>query len=692
MAAMQHTTVCVNKYTLRFQDDDLEASYEAFCHTRKKALWLRSLIPAAIMHLLFAISDSLEHDPLYLQITIPARLFLIVLQIGLHILVKMDLVKTDEPLMFAVAMCNGLTTMLMYALQRSVLHQWDVLFVLFGLSFYTIPKVTPLGFVYTTVGSSITAVVYFYVAVYLRPSALKLEAVLSFLYCAPVIWTFNTISYYSEYNSRERFILRKRLSSERISLAVSRTVTEAHSKALAACPQAAMVDVSGTTLFLGVLLWGAFTLGSFASFPDMFKFVDEATGWAWFSHCAGVTVFLLVTTRRLSMLAIVPCVGALLLWIMSLVMSAPWIIFSAHSVGYSLLAASAMIALGVVGRFVLAWQQLVGFLQRTCFLYPQLQDGLTREFPLLDKIVSEYNAGFEPHILAGRKPPTPRPAAKAATGDATAVDADTDAGGISSVLPSFKDGKCFFCSKNDVVHYVPACGMWGKWAHWRMDSSSMVEQAQKGNAQQLALKPTVTMCTSYYDLQAKAADATERWERTTTIVAELKEQLAAATRDAAAAHTSAARLRHEVAVAEEKHQADVARLAKETAQKLARLQQEANERLHDVKSAAAEDLKQRLAATSTAHRAERDAAAADARAALRQAREKIELLEVGARKDIASYEVQVDVARLQQEAKKANATLPANAPLASLVVEKQSRRMPYARALEIEGLRESVLR
>ncbi|EQC32584.1 hypothetical protein, variant [Saprolegnia diclina VS20] len=686
---MQHTTVCVNKYTLRYQDGDLEQSYQAFCHSRQKALWLRGLIPAAISHLVFAISDSVEHDPLNLQVTIPARLFLVVLQIGLHILVKMDLVKTDERLMFMVAMCNGLSTLLMYALQRSVLHQWDVLFVLFGLSFYTIPKVTPLGFVHTAIGSWTTAVVYFYVAVFLRPSTLQLETVLSFFYCAPVIWIFNTISYYSEYNARERFVLRKRLNSERISLAVSRTLLEANkTRATLSCPQATMtVDMNGTTLFLGVLLWGAFTLGSFASFPDMFKFVDEATGWAWFSHCAGVTVFLVMTTRRLTMLAVVPCIGALLLWVMSLVMSAEWIVFSAHSVGYTLLAASAMIALGVVSRFVLAWRQLVGFLQRTCFLYPQLQDGLNREFPLLEKIVSEYNAGFEPHILASRnavKSPTHThttisPGSEAST---HMVEAETTSGcGISSVLPSFKDGKCFFCSKNDVVHYVPACGMWGKWAHWRMDSNQMVDQAQKGNIQQLSVKPTVSMCTSYYDLQAKAADAVDELGVLTHQLEITKAQLVAATRDTTAAHVSNALLRHALHDASAKHDADVTLLSKEANKKLTLLQQESNERLHEFKAEQArsiDTLKARLAATMAAHDAELEAATSDAKKALRLSCDRIAYLEAR-------------VGQLEVESRTANAMVPALVPShSSLVVEKQSRRMPYARALEIEGLRESV--
>ncbi|RQM21575.1 hypothetical protein B5M09_011382, partial [Aphanomyces astaci] len=47
-----------------------------------------------------------------------------------------------------------------------------------------------------------------------------------------------------------------------------------------------------------------------------------------------------------------------LLWLMSLGLSARWIIFSAHSVGYTLLAASAILTFGVFSTFLQAWHQM----------------------------------------------------------------------------------------------------------------------------------------------------------------------------------------------------------------------------------------------------------------------------------------------------------------------------------------------
>lgn len=76
--ARLHSTVRLNQFTLRFEDAALEDAYQASSHMRKKALWLRSLVPAAASHLLFGLGDSLEHPAANLQVTLPARVFLAV--------------------------------------------------------------------------------------------------------------------------------------------------------------------------------------------------------------------------------------------------------------------------------------------------------------------------------------------------------------------------------------------------------------------------------------------------------------------------------------------------------------------------------------------------------------------------------------------------------------------------------------
>lgn len=78
-----HSTVRLNQFTLRFEDAALEGAYRAALHPRKKALWLRSLVPAAASHVLFGTGDCLEHPVENLLVTLPARLLLVVrLRVG----------------------------------------------------------------------------------------------------------------------------------------------------------------------------------------------------------------------------------------------------------------------------------------------------------------------------------------------------------------------------------------------------------------------------------------------------------------------------------------------------------------------------------------------------------------------------------------------------------------------------------
>lgn len=93
MAAMtpsgrSHSTVRVHPITLQFEDRSLEQAYQASIHHRKKALWLRSLVPAAASHLVFGFGDFVEHPIDNLQVTVPARVFLAMLQTAMFILVR----------------------------------------------------------------------------------------------------------------------------------------------------------------------------------------------------------------------------------------------------------------------------------------------------------------------------------------------------------------------------------------------------------------------------------------------------------------------------------------------------------------------------------------------------------------------------------------------------------------------------
>lgn len=657
--------------------------------------------------------------------------------------------------------------------------------MIFGLSFYTIPKITPLGFISSTGGSWATAVLYTLLAFVVRPPARLAESVVGLLYCAPVIGIFNTIAYYSEYNSRERFVLRRRLSSESISLAVARTNTLALPDRDGTNQFFKMLAHSnGPTFFFGVVLWGAFTLGGWASLPDTLKFVDEETGWAWFSHCAGVTMFLLVMTRQLKWLFVVPVLGSLILWMMSLTMPSEWIIFSAHSVGYGLLLASVVIAMGVFSWFVCAWRELVSFLTRSCFLYPQLQAGLETEYPLLVKIVSEYTAGFDPEILSSRLPATQAIGSVAEVRAALRASADSSdqcashglqisttsprrrhqpvvkakllvnsdalhasrqarattmaptlteyaddvelelmrpealvqshlvldkdapgAGKMVSVLPSFKAGKCFFCSKNDAEHFVPACGMWGKWTHWRMHQQhgSSDASASGAAASSRVAKPIVSMCTSYYDIQSQKRELElelARLDERHALVQKQLEHVRESERETVSANVQ---LHAELRALEDRSALERQRHDAQWQQKTKALLEDANRVAHERKLELKRADAARVALAKELEQAKRQAEEADARAReLEQSHEqqmqRVEALEhelaacrasVGHASGCAEVMAAPAASTAPSARLDAQAAEPTPVASANLQTLQPSKRLPYAQFIEIEGLRES---
>ncbi|GMF24787.1 unnamed protein product [Phytophthora fragariaefolia] len=614
-----------------------------------------------------------------------------------------------------------------------------------------------------------------------------------------MVWVFNTIAYYSEYNSRERFALRRRLRRESITLAVACTSSGGEAllqggeddgwlllQTLSLRGLMAANTNSTASFVVAVILWGAFTLGGWTSLPDTLKFVDEATGWAWFSHCAGVTVFLLVMTRRLRWLLVVPVVGAFLLWVMSLAMPASWIIFSAHSVGYGLLLASVVIAMGVFSWFVCAWRELVSFLTRSCFLYPQLQAGMEREYPLLVRIVSEYTAGFDPEILSARIPTAtaiesmgthvtevavssaqkevplkksstmfsdrekmgkgcldvphkvenakthlsvantrPVVTKKVVSRVAKASDETVDASDrkMVSVLPSFKPGKCFFCSKNDAEHFVPACGMWGKWTHWRMNQQhnmNNVSIAAVSNGTALAKSAvTASMCTSYYDLQNDKSQLEACVQAEEKKNGDLTKRLAASEEREQKLSLETVNLKAELHAMEDKHAMELRRCEMHLQEKIEAVQKEANRVAHERKletrkveltqSAALRkrlEASERVAEEATIRARNTEEEIAAVRASLQQSKKEFTELKSEAdelKRQLSSLELRYQQ-QIQSQSRSSPRFVPLDfsfsstasggssdevSPVASLQTLQPGGRLPYAQSLEIEGLRES---
>ncbi|CEG39827.1 uncharacterized protein PHALS_10061 [Plasmopara halstedii] len=725
-----HSTVRLNHFTLQFEDPALEKVYQAELYPRKKALWLRSLLPAAASQLLFALADGLDFSIENLLISIPTRIFIAMFQVAMYILVRWDLVRAQEQTIVLVSGISGIVTLLLYTLQRSSLCHWDALFVTFGLSFYTIPKITPLGYVSSFYGSWSTTFFYSILAFTIQSPLKRAPVILSMCFLVPMVWIFNTIAYSSEYHARERFALRRRLRRERITVAVA-CDDRVHQKEengwvvfnLLSLHGLLAANRKGTTSFLlAVILWGMMTLGGWTSLPKGLKFVDEATGWAWFSHCAGGTVFLVLRTRRLRWVVIVPVLGAFVLYLLTLTIPASWIIISAHSVGYGLLLASIILTMGVFGWFLCAWRQLVSFLTRSCFLFPQLQAGMEQEYPLLVRIVSEYTAGFDPEILAARVPITTvsktlgtqctdriedgnvkmlatfqdtnsmvqkKDEMKLSSNDCTIKSSHSmitkhkestfaTRSTIMSVLPSFTPGKCFFCSQNEAEHLVPACGMWGKWTHWRMNQhfpSSLDSKTSK-------ISSNVAMCTSYYDLQKTKQELEVQIEDEEKKVKSLLKQNQDLKEQVKKGEMEKLQLMTKVYAMEEKHSHEIQQKEMQWNRKLALMQQEFNQTLQH-------------------HKLEIETTTKTFSNALKTNELQVETLVTrlqSAETDVQSLRLKLETSEKNVFKWKTQATASLDKKLHSthvlcspskLQTFPSSRRLPYAQSLEIEGLRES---
>ncbi|KAF1780404.1 hypothetical protein GQ600_15599 [Phytophthora cactorum] len=334
-------------------------------------------------------------------------------------------------------------------------------------------------------------------------------------------------------------------------------------------------------------------------------------------------------------------------------MPASWIIFSAHSVGYGLLLASVVVAMGVFGWFLCAWREL-------------LQAGMEREYPLLVRIVSEYTAGFDPEILSARTSEATAAKDSTTSKQEGAVLPTDSFDRMVSVLPSFKPGKCFFCSKNEAEHFVPACGMWGKWTHWRMNQQHNMNNASIASASAVA----VSMCTSYYDLQNDRSTLEAR------VQAE-EQKSSALAKKLAACQEREQKLSLESAVQKEANRSAHGR----------KLQAKKAEVAHSAALQKRLEVSERRVQETSALAQSAEEEATKLRSSLDQSG-----------KDVIEWKTRAEELKKQFCPSALDFSFASTAsggsslevsPVAALQTLQPSGRLPYAQSLEIEGLRES---
>ena len=206
--------------TLMFEEIAVEKHWQAHQLKRNFGISVRFLFFASLFQGLFLWSDILEQRGELFGTLKDIHLLCMRLLLGGFSLLSCFLVSTGlllptQVTIFWVNLIYGLPTIAIYYLTREKLSHWDSLYIVYGLSFFVLPKLSPLSFIYGFTGSSIVTMMFIYI------SAFRLSLnqwLLSNTLLLAIFFLFMYVSYSFEKSSRERWMLRERLKRENINL------------------------------------------------------------------------------------------------------------------------------------------------------------------------------------------------------------------------------------------------------------------------------------------------------------------------------------------------------------------------------------------------------------------------------------------------------------------------------------------
>ena len=433
---LQIEDIHIRGLTLLFSDSNIESKWNHESLPRQAAMTTRYMFASALFQGLFYVSDVLEvsnpwHFPLGL-----VRLLLGILPLMVCFLVKTGLLIPSQLFIMIMNLLYGLPTLAIFYLGRSEASHWDSLYLVYGLCFYMLPKISPLNFFNSFTGASILSV-FFIVISWFRLSFAKW--LLSNTFLLSLFSLFCYIAYSSERIARERWLLRQRLQREKINLRIVASTIQDDLRKAAKEEQlfpltsnnsnnsmkifssgvapyhvntSNMKDNSNSNninndrrkkiiLFLkGIAAWGlcygmgyTFDLTSQVSVVNTITTTSELNSSAAFAllmHSMGFSVFLLYFTGQIRWLALNGIVGLAILWLFKYSnMDNKWVVFSTHSVGYILLAVVIVVMILVFGGVVLVWSHLIEFLKDVLIRYPQVKSELS-ENKLLEQVLIRY--------------------------------------------------------------------------------------------------------------------------------------------------------------------------------------------------------------------------------------------------------------------------------------------------------------
>ena len=208
----------IRGFTLMFDNEAMEAKWNRQYMNRHISITTRYLFAATVFQGLFYWSDVLESkDPSSLFHLLCLRLLIGGFTLLGCFLVSTGLVVPSQLTVFWVNLCYGFPSLAIFYLARPAVSVYDSFFLVYGLCFFMLPKISPLNFIFGFSGALLFTFLFIYI------SAFRLsfqQWLLSNTFLMVIVLLFCYISYSAERVSRERWLLRERLKRERINLRI----------------------------------------------------------------------------------------------------------------------------------------------------------------------------------------------------------------------------------------------------------------------------------------------------------------------------------------------------------------------------------------------------------------------------------------------------------------------------------------
>lgn len=514
-----HERTDIAGFTLLFKDEDTERKWRLSCFPKRSKFTARFLFMSGLYQALFFMSDITDNNN---AIFFKGcwRLACGLACWTLCFLVATMLILPSQILLFYVQLLYGGLSLFLHFLGREQVGSWDFLIVVYGLCFFMLPKISPLNFIHSFMGSSILSLGY----IYLSSFWLNMEQwILSTIYLFIISVLFMYISYSSEKSSRERWLLRQRLNREHIDLQMVASSIQGDMAAaaryradmpaglarprpsLAAVPPNASVgrekgvlsqEEKMNNFFKGIAAWAicmsmgyAFQVLGADAEPAGVK--SNSKAFALLMHSMGFSIFLLYFTGQMRWFIINGVVGMLMLWIFNETgLDNRWAVISTHSIGYFILTLVVVSSILVFGGVVLVWTHLIDFLMNILNRYPEVKEEIRQE-KILESVLVRYlaemprptvlhrpislaeeEAGMESRMLDQCEQTYDDQYQLATHSEIEDLDnygpprvlSDSCTAlaqkKLSRVLQAKKPNCCFFCSKNEPLYLLPACAGW----------------------------------------------------------------------------------------------------------------------------------------------------------------------------------------------------------------------------------------